>query len=29
MSKNKKKAVRPRNPLSYSFVKHRIILGQD
>lgn len=29
-AKNKrKKAEQPRNPLSYSFVKHRIILGQD
>jgi len=26
---NSKKVVRPRNPLSYSFVRHSIILGQD
>ena len=26
---NKNKVVHPRNPLSYSFVRHSIILGQD
>ena len=26
---NKNKAVHPHNPLSYSYVRHRIILGQD
>jgi len=26
---NRKKVAHPRNPLSYSFVRHSIILGQD
>jgi len=28
-NKKKKNKIRPRNPLSYSYVRHNIILGQD